>query len=741
MAPRSAVQSIIKDNRRNSRSIVLNPTPVAIKDKDDHIEVSKIIAHAMDALTLPFHSYNVTNPKKTPKGYQSMIKRLPINSKSRSWVRCDKEEQTAFEDCFTVDEMVRKSIQMHGDRKTLGYRKIIEKDSTDKKRALSSDLTWMTYKDMDKKVDSLVQGFTSIGISSGDIVVLFMETRVEWLLAAHALYRMGATMATLYATLGDDGVIHGMNEVKATHVITSNDLLPKINKLSSRLEFLKTLVVVRDEVNGEKEEFALKSIGNLIMVEFDDIISGTLTDDNNNFIKGIIVPPKPSDTAMLMYTSGSTGAPKAVIHTHESIVHGIKTLVRYFEHEGYSSKSRYICFLPLAHIMEHYASLAILIKGCGLAIGSPYTLLASSPGLKSNSLCDAVVVQPEVMVGVPLMFDRVRKTVEAVVSSKGNFFKQTFDYVMNYKRTKNNQGIKTPLIDRIFVNKTKKLFGGKLHTIISGGAALSPDTQAFIQSCLGVDVIVIYGATETAAATVMYKGDKALGTSGIPITGATIKLINWEEGGYRVTDQPHPRGEIIIGSKAVAKGYYMNEEATREAFHVDDKGVQWWSSGDIGEVLPDGSLKIIDRRKDLLKLSFGEYISLGKVEAHLKSSPIVDNICVYGSGKKDFLVAVVIPNPNVLKEMAKKLGREVDDISDPKTLEKICQDEEVVAAALDQIRLCGTKSGLLRYEVPTKIKLCHEPWTPDSGLVTAALKIRRRPIQDFYQTDIDRMMS
>jgi long-chain acyl-CoA synthetase len=149
----------------------------------------------------------------------------------------------------------------------------------------------------------------------------------------------------------------------------------------------------------------------------------------------------------------------------------------------------------------------------------------------------------------------------------------------------------------------------------------------------------------------------------------------------------------------------------------------------------------VDRKKDLLKLSFGEYISLGKVEAHLKSSPIVDNICVYGSGKKDFLIAFVVPNPVVLKEMAKKLGRAGTDVSDSTIFENLCLDEEINSAAFQQIKSYGVKSGLLRYEVPTKIKLCHEQWTPDSGLVTAALKIRRRPIQDFYQSDIDRMMS
>lgn len=743
MAPRSSAGDIIKETRRkSSRSIVLNPTPVSIKN-DDPMEVTKLIAHAMDALTMPFHSYNFTNSKEKKTGNAAMTKMLPFDIRepqSRSWARSDKPKVTPFEDCFTVDEMVRKSIKINLEKKTFGFRKILVKDAADKKKALSDDLTWMTYKDLDHKLDCLVQGFSSIGISSGAIVVIFMETRAEWLLAAHALYRMGVTMATLYATLGDDGIIHGMNEVKATHVITSNDLLPKIEKLSDRLNFAKTLIVVRDEIKGKRDDFILESIDNMTFVPFEELLSESFK-NSSNFSRGTVVPPKPTDVAMLMYTSGSTGSPKAVIHTQESIVSGVKDLVRYFEAAGFSSRSQYICYLPLAHIMEHYASLAFLVKGCGLAFGSPYTLLASSPGLKEGSLCDAVVVEPEVMIGVPLMFDRIRKTVEAVVSSKGSLFKSTFDYVMDYKRNKNNQGQKTPIIDRIFVNKTRKLFGGKLKTIISGGAALSPDTQAFIKSCLGVEVTVIYGATETAGATIMYKGDKSLSTAGIPFDSNIIKLVNWEEGGYRVTDQPFPRGEVIIGSKAVATGYYMNEEATKESFRVDENGITWWSSGDIGEILSDGSLKIVDRKKDLLKLSFGEYISLGKVEAHLKSSPIVDNICVYGSGKKDFLIAFVVPNPVVLKEMAKKLGRAGTDVSDSTIFENLCLDEEINSAAFQQIKSYGVKSGLLRYEVPTKIKLCHEQWTPDSGLVTAALKIRRRPIQDFYQSDIDRMMS
>ena len=643
MAPQSTSTTYVTNTGKSSRSIAWAPSVQQQQEariiKDIDMETTKCFAQAIDALTLPFHSYNFTktNNNISKPNYSSMVQMVvDPNNNSKSWVRCDKEPSTAYDGIETVDQMMRKAIKMFGDRKTLGFRKIIEKDTVQKKKKLSSDLTWMTYKEFGTKLDNIVDGFSSLGIKSGDIVVIFMETRLEWFLTAQALARMGATMATLYATLGDEGVVHGLNEVKSTHIITSNDLLPKLGKLAKDLPHLKTLVVVRDEVGGQRESFSVSSVVNsktgtqMTMIPFEELEKKSR--NNNTSGNKKVIPPKKDDTYMLMYTSGSTGAPKAVIHTHESVVAGIRVLCQLFSNQRFSSNAQYICYLPLAHIMENYASHTFLLMGQGVAFGSPFTLLDSSPGLMKGSLCDAVVIKPEVMVGVPLMFDRVRKTVESVVSSKGSLFKHTFDYVMKYKRKQNNKGHKTPIIDKIFVSKTKKLFGGRLTTIISGGAALAPDTQAFIQSCLGIEALIIYGATEVAGSASMIRGDTALGTTGIPMYGTTIKLVNWEEGNYRVTDKPNPRGEILIGGKSTAMGYFMNEEATKESFFTDSNGCRYWASGDIGEVLPDGSLKIIDRKKDLVKLSFGEYISLGKV-CNLCSSLLysfVSNIlCLY----------------------------------------------------------------------------------------------------------------
>jgi len=661
------------------------------------------------------------------------IMMLQENNESKTWVKTGDPIPTVVDSCETVDEIMREIVKVYGDRNALGFRKIKAKDIEKKKKFLSEDLTWLTFNQVNEKIENLVHGFSSSGIKYGDRVAIFMETRVEWFLSSQAIYRMGGVVSTLYATLGEEGIVHGLNQLESSHVITSNELVVKIDRLVDQLSYLKTAIVVRDEVDGKREEMAVSKRSKVI--SFDGLESGVDANYNKKTWKNQLKKPDKNDTALLMYTSGSTGLPKAVIHTHDSIVKGMRNICQYLKLQNFSSSGRYITYLPLAHMFENCASFAFLCIGNQVAFGSPYTLLGSSPGLMPGSLCDAVVIRPEVMVGVPLMLDRIRKTVEQAITSKGSLFKYIFDYFMRYKRDWNLKGYKTPLVDKIFVTKTRQLFGGKIEVMFSGGASLSPDTQTFIQSCLGVEVLVVYGSTEVGGAVMSNKGNKSIGATGVPCPGVFIKLIDWPEGKYSVKDC-NPRGEIVVGGKGVSKGYFKNQE---QAFQEDKEGIMWWSSGDIGELLPDGNLKIIDRKKDLIKLSQGEFISLGKIEATLKSCPIVDNICVFGRLDRDFLVAFVTPVLTELNEMAKKAGIEPVKEGDIESMTRVCSQDIIVSSAAKQIQEFACNSGLTRIEVPKKIKLCHETWTPDSGLVTAALKTRRRQIQEFYLQEIATM--
>ena len=192
-------------------------------------------------------------------------------------------------------------------------------------------------------------------------------------------------------------------------------------------------------------------------------------------------------------------------------------------------------------------------------------------------------------------------------------------------------------------------------------------------------------------------------------------------------------GEVVIGGGNVATGYYKLEDKTKEDFFKDETGRRWFRTGDIGEMAPDGTLKIVDRKKDLVKLNHGEYVSLGKVESELKTCPLVENVCVYGDSKEPHCIALVVPDRNKLTTMAEKLG--LGHFS----FEELCANETMTSSMLKELSQHGRKAGLEKFEIPGAITLCTELWTPESGLVTAAFKLKRKPIQDYYQKDLKRM--
>lgn len=171
---------------------------------------------------------------------------------------------------------------------------------------------------------------------------------------------------------------------------------------------------------------------------------------------------------------------------------------------------------------------------------------------------------------------------------------------------------------------------------------------------------------------------------------------------------------------------------TEEDFFTEN-GLRWFRTGDIGEMFEDGTLKIIDRKKDLVKLDMGEYVSLGKVESVLKTCPIVESVCVYGESTKSHCVALVVPDRNKLTCLAEKLN-----ISEGE-FDTLCKDKTLTKAVLEEMLTHGKKAKLEKFELPRAVTLCSELWTPESGLVTAAFKLKRKPIQDYYQRELKQM--
>ena len=269
--------------------------------------------------------------------------------------------------------------------------------------------------------------------------------------------------------------------------------------------------------------------------------------------------------------------------------------------------------------------------------------------------------------------------------------------------------------------------------MLSGGAPLASDAQEFIRTALTCDLVQGYGLTETSStACISDCNDLTVGHVGPPLPGVYLKLVNWEEGGYTVEDKGGPRGEIVIGGEHVSMGYFNMPSKTAEDF-FEEEGIRYFRTGDIGQIMKNGSLKIIDRNKDLVKLQAGEYVSLGKVESNLKICPLVDNLCVYADPNRNSTVAIVIPDPVKLDDIADRLARR--NVSK----EELCRESAVVAEILKKLTDHGRAMKLEKFEIPKAIHLDPEPWTPEGGLVTAAFKLKRKPIQEKYKNELETM--
>merc|ERR1719347_1817381 len=376
----------------------------------------------------------------------------------------------------------------------------------------------------------------------------------------------------------------------------------------------------------------------------------------------------------------------------------------------------------------------MIVWGVAIGYSHPNTLTDKATMVKRGGKGDASVLKPTIMFCVPLILDRIYKGVSENVKKKGEFVSQLMEFCIKYKSECSARGEITPILDRLIFRSIRMLVGGRVRAILSGGAPLSEATHEYLRSVLGVTLLQGYGLTETTAcATVMSCKENSVGRVGPPVQGVHIKLTDWEEGNYRVTDKPHPRGEIYIGGPNVAAGYYKNEEKTKEEFYTDDEGRRWFKTGDIGQFEHDGTLRIIDRKKDLVKLQFGEYVSLGKVESVLKGCAVVNDVCIFGDSTKSYVVALVCPVRATLNAMATRLGKSEEGF------EWLCKDKDMTGAVLREIINHGKASKLEKFEIPGAVTLCTEEWTPESGFTTAAMKLKRKPIQEYYQQDIDRM--
>jgi len=629
----------------------------------------------------------------------------------------------------TLEKVFRFAVRQHGHKSAIGTREILaEEDELQPngrvfKKFVLGDYQWRTFTQMDSEAESFGRGLRELGLRPKENVVLFAETRAEWLISAFGCMKQSIPLVTLYATLGEDALIHGINETEVTCVITSQELLPKFKNILPCTPNVTVLIAIEDAL----KPLDLKGYGDSVKVlPYREVVRlGEMSSRGGQI-------PSPQDTAIIMYTSGSTGPPKGVLMTHANVM---SSMLAYTNVATIYENDVYMAYLPLAHVLELIAECMCLLYGLPIGYSNALTMTDKSSKIKRGSQGDASVLRPTIIAAVPLILDRIYKAIVEKIEGGSPLSKAIFNMALDYKLDWYERGYSTPLINSVFFKPVKAILGGRLRFILAGGAPLAPDTHRFIRATLCCPVLQGYGLTESCSAcTIMDMEDKTTARTGAPLTCCDIKLVNWEEGNYRVKDRPYPRGEIHIGGNNVVKGYYKQPDKTREDFY-EENGRHWFRTGDIGEVHTDGALKIVDRKKDLVKLQYGEYVSLGKVESELKTCPLVDNICVYADPTKLFAVALVVPSHDHLMKAAVKLGIQTS------SMEELCVNADLEKLVLSELQKHSVKARLEKFEVPQALKLVPEIWTPDMGLVTAAFKLKRKNIQDRYQLLIDRMYS
>ncbi|KFH41237.1 Long-chain-fatty-acid--CoA ligase-like protein [Hapsidospora chrysogenum ATCC 11550] len=634
----------------------------------------------------------------------------------------------------TVWDLVQRSARVYPNHQAVGYRTLIKLHKETKKVQKNIDgevrevdkewqffelspYTFYTYKQYEALVRQLGSGLRKVGLTTEHKVHLFGTTSVNWISMSHACASQSIPIVTAYDTLGEEGVAHSLIQTQANAMYVDPQLLKTAQK-AIRKSAVKTVIVNAASVfaqGGEIDEFKKKN-PDLNVLTWEELRK--LGEEN----PVDPVPPKGEDLYCVMYTSGSTGLPKGACIQHESLVAGVAGLLTNVE-ECVSDRECVLAYLPLAHIFEMALENLVLFIGGTLGYGNPRTLSDTSV---KNCAGDMRELRPTVMVGVPQVWETIKKGVMSKLDGSSFLLKNLFWGAFNYKAFMSRNKLPgASLLDNIVFKKVRFLTGGRLRFTMNGASGIADDTKLFLSLVLA-PMLTGYGLTETTAngslGCPLEYTPNAVG----PVTGSIeVKLVAIPDMGYE-TDTPGkaPQGEILIRGKPVLKEYYNNPEETKKALTEDG----WFKTGDIGEFDEDGHLKVIDRVKNLVKMQGGEYIALEKLEAVYRGAHTVGNIMVHADPNHSRPIAVIMPNEKALVEEAKKLG--VDE-------HNMYHDKKVNSFVLKDLQTVGRHGGLTGIEIVAGVVITDEEWTPASGLVTATQKLNRRALRDTFKDGID----
>jgi long-chain acyl-CoA synthetase len=342
---------------------------------------------------------------------------------------------------------------------------------------------------------------------------------------------------------------------------------------------------------------------------------------------------------------------------------------------------------------------------------------------------DLQTLRPTRFPSVPRVLNRIKERVETQVAQASGVTQRLYAYALSQKAT---NGVFADLLDFIVLRKIRNTLGfDRLRNIVTGSAPICPFVLTWLRTVLNAPVLEAYGMTEcTLVATMQAVNDLSTGNVGGPLSSIEMRLVDVPEMGYKTTDKKHEkidcvgRGEIWIRGPTVFKGYYKMPAETSEAIMKTG----WLKTGDIGVWLHGGQLKIVDRKKNIFKLSNGEYVSGEKVESIITQSKFVQQSFVYGNSFQRLLVALVVLNPEALQNFVKPCEKLDEDM--------LNKNESLKKAVLADIHKVSVANKLLGFEIIKNVHLLVEPWTP-ANFLTPTFKLKRNEVSKHYISALD----
>jgi len=576
-----------------------------------------------------------------------------------------------------------------------------------------------------KPIPAMKEGQKFDDLEGPFVMVIFEDTCEQWTTALQGAFSQSMTVATCYATLGQDAVVSAVNETGATTLFLNWKKAEDFSKLADKMPSLKTIIASTHEMpEGTPTPKASKG-SNVRIVSSDEVLQ--LGRDNPTDV----VPPKPSDVAVIMYTSGSTGAPKGVVMRHSQLVAGVSGMAMNLDIR--KGQEVFVAYLPLAHILALQVEIGMLYYGVKICYSDPRRL--------SRTLS---LYKPTVFAGVPKVWDSLKGGLEKKLTAKPTI-KLIFDVLLQWKRWLLRVGLDSPVSNIFFRAVTKKIFGGVPRFGVSGGGPISSRLHEFCRACFCCPLIQGYALTETCVGGCFQAlDDTRASVVGPPVPCVEIMLQSEpdikDSAGlpYLHTDTTGSKGEVVLGrgeicfrGPCVSTGYYKLPDKTAEEFDKDG----WFHSGDIGQFTADGVIQIVDRKKNLVKLRGGEYVQVESMEVSFGQSPFVSAVCVVANGDLDAPLAIVNADNEYLEKWASKNNMRYDDLED------LADKKETRSAVVKSMVDAGRDAGLTSLEL--RIKDCcvivGEEWGPGNGM-TASMKIDRKQIFKIHENALNEML-